>query len=234
MNGRPGFGQFLGPSLALAQEGDRRCAQPSRRPTARGLEKGGQRSRQGAKRPPHARAPESGTWRGGKAPRRGLTGVRSNGSSPAPPRSVGALGWAPREPQPFPGGGPGGAPAPAPTGARRVQECDQPDSPAPPSYLPPPHKAVHSPPRRPPPLQPALPTVRFAAPLQPSRRTEFSAGRARVRAEVGAASHPAGAGDTGAEREGSSRSSGRTTLAPPGPRAARGRCPFWDLGGRRS
>lgn len=177
---------------------------------------------------------ESGAWRGGKAPRRGLTGVRSNGSSPAPPRSVGALGWAPREPQPFPGGGPGGAPAPAPTGARRVQECDQPDSPAPPSYLPPPHKAVHSPPRRPPPLQPALPTVRFAAPLQPSRRTEFSAGRARVRAEVGAASHPAGAGDTGAEREGSSRSSGRTTLAPPGPRAARGRCPFWDLGGRRS
>lgn len=151
---------------------------------------------------------------------------------PAPP-SVGALG---RAPQPFPGGGPGNAPAPAPTGVRRVQECNQPDSPAPPSYLRPPHKAVPSPPLpwRPPPLQPALRTVGLAALLQPSGGTESSAGRARVRTEVGATSDPAGSGDTGAEWEGSSRSSGRTMLAPAGPRAARGRCPFWDLGERRS
>lgn len=129
------------------------------------------------KRPPHPRAPESGAWRGGKAPRRGLTGVRRNGSSPAPPRSVGALGWAQREPQPFPGGGPGGPPAPAPTGARRLQECDRPDSPAPPSYLPPPHKAVHSPPRRPPTAaRPPDSPVRRAPAVQPPNRVQRGEG----------------------------------------------------------
>lgn len=66
MNGRPGLGQFVGPLLALAQGGDRWCAQPWRRLTAQHLERGGQRSRPGAQRPPSAQdnqAPESGARR---------------------------------------------------------------------------------------------------------------------------------------------------------------------------
>lgn len=137
---------FLGPSLSLAPAGGRWYAQslPSGSAEAQSPGPGEPRTAigAGAKRPPLAqgsRETEAGARRGGEARRPGQDWSERGRLLPWPRRRRSGR-WAGRRGSRslFRGAGP----APAPTGAHRVQECSGPDSPAPPSYLPPPHKAV--------------------------------------------------------------------------------------------
>lgn len=195
--------------------------------TAERPEVGGRRSGPGAKRPPVARgsrAPESAAWWGGEA---GLE--RGGGSFPAPAAAVGPGAGAGRRGSRslFRGAGPAAAAPrllPRQVRAARRNAAGLTHQRLLPTCRPP-HKAVPSPGRRPP---PALPATRPPdSPGSPSRcsrsgRAEPSAGRARVGAKVGPASdrrrrRGLGRGAAGGGAVGGRRAALRPPLQCPGP-----------------